>query len=319
MLKTKKLVYSVMGKYLFFAVLACFSAVVSAQEVSKLKITVLSTMVADRKGVGEWGFSALVEADSSRILFDVGGRPNTVRDNAAELKVDLAGIRQVVLSHNHFDHTTGLSTIRQQFPDGVTASVLYIATGFFLRTADLVGMLKADSAAYVSSGGRFVVIDRPQKIGPGIYLTGPVPRRYPEKNYPPGKTLVTPSGVVEDNVPEDMSMVIRTSRGLVVLTGCGHAGIVNTLEYVAQQFPREHVIAVVGGMHLFEAKDEQLDWTANKLKTMGIQYFLGAHCTGLNSVYRIREVTGMTKENCLVGTVGTTFDIDQGIKTGWLK
>jgi 7,8-dihydropterin-6-yl-methyl-4-(beta-D-ribofuranosyl)aminobenzene 5'-phosphate synthase len=72
-------------------------------------------------------------------------------------------------------------------------------------------------------------------------------------------------------------------------------------------------------MHLLEAKDEQLDWTANKLKAMGIRYFLGAHCTGLNSVYRIREVTGMTKENCLVGAVGTTFDIDQGIKTGWLR
>jgi 7,8-dihydropterin-6-yl-methyl-4-(beta-D-ribofuranosyl)aminobenzene 5'-phosphate synthase len=308
-----------MKKYLSFAVLAFFSAIAYGQEAAKLKITILSTMVADQKGVGEWGFSALVETDSSRILFDLGARPNTVRDNAAELKVDLGGIRQVVLSHNHFDHTAGLPAIRQQFPDGATASVLYIATGFFIRTAGFVGMLRADSAAYVSSGGRFIVIDRPQKIAPGIYLTGPVPRRYPEKNYTPGRTLTTPAGVVEDNVPEDMSMVIRTSRGLVLLTGCGHAGIVNTLEDVVQQLPGEKVVAVVGGMHLLEAKQEQLDWTANKLKTMGVQYFLGAHCTGLNSVYRIREVTGMTKENCLVGTVGTTFDLDQGIKTGLLK
>jgi 7,8-dihydropterin-6-yl-methyl-4-(beta-D-ribofuranosyl)aminobenzene 5'-phosphate synthase len=308
-----------MRKYLSFAVLAFFSAIASAQEAAKLKITILSTMVTDLKGVGEWGFSALVETDSSRILFDVGGRPNTVRDNAAELKVNLGGIRQVVLSHNHYDHTTGLPAIRQQFPDGITASTLYIGSGFFVRTGGLVGMLKADSLAYVSSGGRFVVVERPQKIASGIYLTGPIPRRYPEKNYPPGKTLTTANGVVEDNVPEDMSMVIRTSKGLVLLTGCGHAGIVNTLEYVVQQFPGEKVVAVMGGMHLMDAKDEQLDWTANKLKAMGIQYFLGAHCTGLNSVYRIREVTGMTKENCLVGTVGTTFDIDQGIKTGWLK
>ncbi|HVU56602.1 MAG TPA: MBL fold metallo-hydrolase [Puia sp.] len=308
-----------MRKYLSFAILAFFCSIASAQETAKLKITILSTMVTDLKGVGEWGFSALVETDSSRILFDAGGRPNTVRDNAAELKLDLSGIRQVVLSHNHDDHTTGLRTIQQQFPDGVTASVLYIASGFFVRTGYNVGMLKADSSTYVSSGVRFVVIDQPQKIGPGIYLTGPVPRRYPEKNYPPGRTLKTPNGLVEDNVPEDMSMVVRTSRGLVVLTGCGHAGIVNTLEYVGQQFPGENIVAVLGGMHLLEAKDEQLDWTANKLKAMGVRYFLGAHCTGLNSVYRIREVTGMTKENCLVGTVGTTFDIEQGIKTGWLK
>ncbi len=308
-----------MKKYFLLSFLAFSFAASSAQEVSKLKITILSTMVTDLKGVGEWGFSALVEADSTRILFDVGGRPNTVRDNAAELKLNLAGIRQVVLSHNHIDHTAGLSAIRQQFPDAYTASVLYIGSGFFVRTAGFVGMLKADSTAYISSGGRFVVIDRPQKIDPGIYLTGPVPRQYPEKNYPPGKTLVTATGVVEDNVPEDMSMVIRTGKGLVVLTGCGHAGIVNTLEYVSKQFPGEKVFAVLGGMHLLDAKTEQVDWTANKLKAMGIQYFLGAHCTGLNSVYRIREVTGMAKENCLVGTVGTTFDVDQGIKTGWLK
>ena len=308
-----------MRKYSFFAILICFSAGASAQQVSKLKITILSTMVTDLKGVGEWGFSALVEADSTRILFDVGGRPNTVRDNASELKVNLAGIKQVVLSHNHFDHTTGLAAIRKQFADGVTASVLYIGQGFFIRTGVPVGMLKADSTAFVSSGGRFIVIDQPKEVSPGIYLTGPIPRPNPEKNYPAGKTLVTPNGVVEDNVPEDMSMVIRTSKGLVLLTGCGHAGIINTLEYVTKQFPGEKIFAALGGMHLLDTKGEQLDWTANKLKAFGIQYFLGAHCTGLNSVYRIREVTGMAKENCLIGTVGSTFDADQGIKTGWLK
>ena len=308
-----------MGKYFFFTMVAFTSSVAAAQQVSKLKITILSTMVADVKGMGEWGFSALVEADSIRILFDVGGRPNTVSDNAAELKLNLEGIRQVVLSHNHSDHTKGLVSIRQQFPDGFTASVVYIGLGFFVRTAGNVGMLKADSAAYVTSGGRFVVINRPQPIDPGIYLTGPVPRVYPEKNYAPSDKLVMPGGLVEDNVPEDMSMVIRTRRGLVVLTGCGHAGIVNILEYVGNQFPGEKILAVLGGIHLLDAKAEQLDWTANKLREAGIQYVLGAHCTGLNSIYRIREVTGMAKENCLVGTVGMTFDVDKGIKPGWLK
>ena len=112
-----------MRKNFFFAMLICFSACATAQEVSKLKITILSTMVADQKGVGEWGFSALVEADSSRILFDVGGRPTTVRDNAAELKIDLGGIRQVVLSHNHLDHTAGLTAIRRQFADGTDLAI----------------------------------------------------------------------------------------------------------------------------------------------------------------------------------------------------
>jgi len=276
-------------------------------------------MVADLKGTGEWGFSALVETDSSRILFDVGGGATTVRDNARELKVDLKGIHQVVLSHNHIDHTGGLEAVRREFPAGSTASTLYIGPGFFVRTAVPVGMLKADSTSYVSTGGHFVVIDKPRAISPGIYLTGPVPRPNAEKNYPPGKTLTTADGIVEDNVPEDLSMVIRTGKGLVILTGCGHAGVVNTLEYVQQQFPGEKVIALVGGMHLLDAKEEQVDWTAGKLKAAGIQYFIGAHCTGLNSVYRIREVNGWAKENCLIGTVGMTYDLDKGIKLGWLK
>ncbi|MBS1661462.1 MAG: MBL fold metallo-hydrolase [Bacteroidetes bacterium] len=304
---------------LLFLIGLTITVTTQAQDVTKLKITILSTMVADLKGTGEWGFSALVEADTSRILFDVGGRPNTVRDNAKELNVNLQGIRQVVLSHNHIDHTAGLSTLQKQFPDGATASLLYTGPNFFLRTAIPVGILKADSATYAAAGSQFITIDHPQKIAPGIYLTGPVPRQYPEKNYPPGKTLTISGTTIEDNVPEDISMVIRTNKGLVVLTGCGHAGVVNTLEYVSKQFPGEKIVALIGGIHLLDAKTEQFDWTANKLKALNIQYFIGAHCTGLNSVYRIREVTGMTKENCLVGTVGMTFDIDLGIKTGWLK
>src|SRR4051812_20553410 len=80
--------------------------------VQALKIQVLSTMLAD-DGIGEWGFAAIVDVDGHRILFDTGRRPNTVLDNARELKVDLASVPEVVLSHNHSDHTGGLLTLRQ--------------------------------------------------------------------------------------------------------------------------------------------------------------------------------------------------------------
>ena len=314
-----------MPKTLLLAAAIGLTLIVHAQSASKLKITILSTMVADLKGRGEWGFSALVETDSTRILFDLGANPNTMLDNAAEYKVDLAGIRQVVLSHNHADHTAGLTPLRQRYPDGKTASTAYIARGFFLRDTVLIGMsipvgLKAaDSLAYRSSGGNFIVVDKPLKIAPGVFLTGPIPRKYPEKNYPPGRTLKTAAGLIEDNVPEDMSMVIETPKGLVLLLGCGHAGIINILEYVQQQFPDQKIFAIVGGAHLIDTKDEQMDWTANKLKAAGIRYFLGAHCTGLNSVYRIREITGLPKTDCLVATVGTTFTLDKGVTTGLLR
>ena len=294
-----------------------------AQPVAKIRITILSTMLADTRGVGEWGFSALVETDSSRILFDVGGRPTTVRDNADEMKIDLGGIQQVVLSHNHIDHTSGLAALRQRFPDGKTFSTVYIGSGFFLRDTLAAtvgaGIRKPDSLAFAASGGRFLVVDRFTKIAPGIWLTGPVPRKNPEKNYPPNKVLHVGGSIIEDNVPEDMSMIIETPKGLVLLTGCGHAGIVNTMEYAQRQFPGQKITAVVGGFHLLAASDEQVSWTAGKFKDAGVQYFMGAHCTGLNATYRIRELTGLSKATCLVGSVGDTFDLDKGITTGWLR
>jgi 7,8-dihydropterin-6-yl-methyl-4-(beta-D-ribofuranosyl)aminobenzene 5'-phosphate synthase len=289
------------------------------QQVTKLRITILSTMLADLKGTGEWGFSALVETDSTRILLDVGGRPTTVRDNAAELKVDLSGIQQLVLSHNHFDHTAGLPALRQKFADGKTLSTTFIGQGFFLRDTIPVGMNLADSLAYTASGGKFQVVGQFTRIGPGVWLTGPVPRKYPEKNYPHNRVIHVATGTKEDNVAEDMSMVIETPKGLVLLTGCGHAGIVNTIDYTLKQFPGQKIVAVIGGMHLLDSPDEQVAWTAGKLKDAGVQYFVGAHCTGINATYQIRQLTGLSKTNCLVGSVGMSFDLEHGVTTGWLR
>src|SRR5205814_6233262 len=84
------------------------------KRVGSLRVLVLSTMLAD-EGVGEWGYAALVEVDGHRILFDTGARPDTVLTNAKELGVDLSTITDVVLSHNHDDHTGGLLTLRRTF------------------------------------------------------------------------------------------------------------------------------------------------------------------------------------------------------------
>src|SRR5882724_7493560 len=85
----------------------------AAHQVKSLHITILSTMLADR-GVGEWGFAALVEADGRRLLFDAGYRPETVLENARELGIDLSTVTDVVLSHHHGDHTGGLVTLRRE-------------------------------------------------------------------------------------------------------------------------------------------------------------------------------------------------------------
>jgi 7,8-dihydropterin-6-yl-methyl-4-(beta-D-ribofuranosyl)aminobenzene 5'-phosphate synthase len=290
----------------------------SHPEVRTLKITILSTMLAD-EGIGEWGFAALVEADGRKILFDTGARPTTVLENARDLKIDLSDVQDVIPSHFHDDHTTGLMTLRREFSKSnpQAFSRVHVANGIFLErrghNPNPMIQMKKD---YEATGGVFVVHDKPEELFPGIWLTGPVPRAYPEKNYPAGTEVNTGTAWIEDTVPDDQSLVFNTSRGLVLLSGCGHSGIINTLQYARGFLRPAPIDAAIGGFHLFAATDHQLAWTASKLKEYQTARILGAHCTGIESVYRLRELLGLTRQTCLVGTIGAVYELNNGIITG---
>src|SRR5579872_4102580 len=148
---------------------------------------------------------------------------------------------------------------------------------------------------YEATGGKFIEHDAGADVFPGAWLTGPVPRKYPERNWSVSGKVQTPSGLVEDTIPEDQSLVLNTAQGLVVVTGCGHAGIINILTFAQQKFPGDSVHAIVGGLHLFPANDEQLNWTADRLKDFKVANLLGAHCTGIEAVYRIRDRLGLPR------------------------
>jgi 7,8-dihydropterin-6-yl-methyl-4-(beta-D-ribofuranosyl)aminobenzene 5'-phosphate synthase len=289
-------------------------------QINKLKITILSTMLAD-KGIGEWGFAALVEADAHRVLVDTGARPNTVLENARELGVDLSDVKEVVLTHNHSDHVGGLLTLRRTFmkKNPSALSLAHVARGIFYSRPSKQGEdnpMLAIKKEYEAMGGHFVEHEQSTELFPGAWLTGPVPRVYPERNWSVTGKVQTPSGLVEDTIPEDQSLVLNTSQGLIVVSGCGHAGIVNTLTFAGKQFPDLPVYALIGGFHLFPASDTQLDWTADKLKEFKASYLIGAHCTGIESVYRIRQRLGLSRQSAVVGSVGATFVLGEGIHPG---
>jgi len=300
------------------------TSVASSAQISALKITVLSTMlVGDTSGLGEWGFSALVEGDGRRILLDTGNHPETVLQNVRDLKIDLSDVKDVILTHNHWDHVGGLMPLRREMmkKNKAALSVAHVGRGIFYSRPSPEGeqnQMIAIRKDYEASGAKCIEHAEAFDIFPGAWVTGPVPRKYPERTWSPGGKVNTPSGLVEDNIPEDQSLVLNTSRGLVVLTGCGHAGIINILTYAKQRFPNQPVYGVVGGLHLFAASDEQLNWTGDKLRDFKVANLLGAHCTGIEAVYRLRERAGLTRQTAVVGSVGSVFTLGEGIRPGML-
>jgi 7,8-dihydropterin-6-yl-methyl-4-(beta-D-ribofuranosyl)aminobenzene 5'-phosphate synthase len=290
--------------------------------VQSLRVKVLATMLTGGTvGIGEWGFAALIEVDGQQILFDTGARPETVLQNVREMNIDLANVKDVILSHNHGDHTTGLLTLRREFAKKNPSALSRVHVGkgiFWPRPANngegnYVVKIKSE---YEATGGTFIEYNEPKEILPGVWLTGPVPRVHAERNWSMGGVsgrVKTPDGIVEDTLPEDMSLVAVTDKGLVVVSGCGHAGIINTLEHARKKVQNTNVYAALGGFHLFALDDAKLDWTASKLKEFGLQQFLGAHCTGIEAVYRIRQQARLNRQSCVVGAVGASFDLTKGI------
>jgi 7,8-dihydropterin-6-yl-methyl-4-(beta-D-ribofuranosyl)aminobenzene 5'-phosphate synthase len=305
------------------ALLLSLAAALAAAEgdparVRSLRIVILSTMLAD-EGVGEWGFAAVVEADGRRLLFDTGARPRTVLENARELKVDLASVDDVVLSHNHGDHTGGLLTLRTELSRERKAALgrVHVGRGIFWSRPGPNGeesnsALKIRSV-FEASGGSFVEHEGPVALQPGVWLTGPVPRVHSERNWSAVGRVVAPDGSVEDTVPEDQSLVIDTEQGLVILSGCGHAGVVNTAAYAQKVVRKAPLHALIGGFHLFPLPDDRLDWTADRLREVGVEQLVGAHCTGIEAVYRLRERLGLSRGTAVVGAVGASFVLGTGI------
>lgn len=311
---------------LFLPGLAATTAAAQAARASQVKVTVLSTMLVGNAsaGIGEWGFAAVVEADGRRLLIDTGARAETVLKNAIELEVDLASITDVAITHNHADHTGGLLVLRRalarQNPQAL--SRVHVPKGiFYPRPAaggrDGNGLLPL-KAEYEATGGVFIEHAGPAAIMPGVTMLGPVPRVHPERNWGsprggPAGRVQTPDGIVEDTVPEDTSIVIDTADGLVIISGCGHAGIVNSMEFARKAVRNAPVVAAIGGFHLFAASEETLAWTAGRMKAFGVRYLLGAHCTGIEAVYRLRELAGLTRAMAAVGAVGATYTHGTGI------
>ena len=286
----------------------------------KVSVTILSSNLASGATVGEWGLSALVEVDGRCVLFDTGRYPDTVLRNAQVLDVDLSCVTDVVLSHFHFDHTTGLLPIvrelRTSNPEAVRR--VHVASGFFLPRSR-PGVLQWNQMialrdTLAASGVEFIVHSGPAEILPSIWVTGPVERRHPERNYNAATHVLMDGEWVEDNVPDSQALTIITPSGHIVLLGCGHSGTVNALDHIRTAIADAPIHALMGGLHLFNASDETLGWTADKLREIGVEHLMAGHCTGIEPLLRLRIGLNLSRRTAVVGAVGSQFVYGEGIR-----
>jgi 7,8-dihydropterin-6-yl-methyl-4-(beta-D-ribofuranosyl)aminobenzene 5'-phosphate synthase len=310
-------------RLLWVALLICW--IPGQAETTKADITILSTMVANYLGEGEWGFAALIETPDESILFDTGFKARTVLNNARHLEVDLSSTEIVVLTHFHTDHTGGLLTLRDAYrkKNPKALSTVYVGKGFFDQRydADNKPVYSLPNPDFTESfetpmefkkaaealGIRFVVVESATKLAPGVVLTGPIARTHPEKNVSPGFFLKAGDEYVADTVPESQVVGIETEQGWLLVSGCGHAGIVNASEQL-RKIKELPIHMGVGGFHLFRASDETVSWTAGKLEEFGYQKFVGAHCTGAHATFQIREHLDLPNSSVSIGAIGTRID-----------
>jgi len=261
----------------------------------RLRITTLAENSATRFGtLAEHGLSMLVEVDDLCILLDTG-QTGTAVHNAHAMGIDLSRVGRMVLSHGHQDHTGGLREVLAQ-----TGEVTVYAHTDVWRPRYVVR--KGEKARYAglmfvreqleSMGATFQLSDGPVHISREVMTTGPVPRVTPFERLDSDLVVKTAEGWQQDQVPDDQALVVKTPRGLVVLLGCAHSGIVNTLLHAQQVAGQRRIYAVLGGTHLGFSTQEQLDRTIAALRDMDIQRIGVSHCTGLAASGRLAREFG---------------------------
>ena len=196
-----------MKKLIFILLFTPFICLSQHSKIEDFKITILSTMLSDTH-IGEWGFSAIIEADGQRVLFDTGSREKTVLQNASELNINLDNIDNVFLSHNHKDHTGGLITLKKNFPNSFSNA--HIGEGIFYSRPNSNGTshyILKNKNSLESLGIKFITHINPSQIMEGLWTTGQIPRKYDEKNWSElGKIIDLNGNLVEDTIPEDQSL-----------------------------------------------------------------------------------------------------------------
>jgi 7,8-dihydropterin-6-yl-methyl-4-(beta-D-ribofuranosyl)aminobenzene 5'-phosphate synthase len=274
----------------------------------EIQITTLSENTANYGCLGEWGLSILVEADGVRVLMDTG-LSFTAAHNARLMEVDLTSIDRIVLSHGHADHTGGLRDVLSL--TGGVEIVAHPDVWADKHTKRRGGIARSIRIPFLREeleglGARFNLVKEPVHITENILTTGEIPMTTDYEEIDSHLFVQEGGELKPDPLADDLALIIDTEFGLVVILGCAHRGIINTLRHARNLTGKELVYAVIGGTHLLGASEERMAKTAAELRGMGIQRLGVSHCTGFYSSARLAREFG---DIFFLNNAGTRFTL----------
>ncbi len=278
----------------------------------RIRITVLcENLVGRLVGSGEHGFSALIETDQGNFLFDTGNGHSIVT-NSLKLDRDLKSIQKIFLSHGHYDHTGGLPEVLQlKGKVDVHAHPHIFLDRFHVikedgkETKRFIGIpYKKRYLEYL--GANFILNTDFREVGKGIFLTGEVPRETTFEKSDPRLFSEIDGKMVQDIFLDDQSLVLDSGKGLILILGCAHAGMINIVHHVIEKTGKEKFHTLMGGTHLDFLTPEQLEASIHSLKKMDIERIGVSHCTGIKAAFRLQQEFG---DRFYYGCVGSVLEV----------
>ncbi|MBN1151782.1 MAG: MBL fold metallo-hydrolase [Dehalococcoidia bacterium] len=259
----------------------------------------ITTLVENTAGwvnvVGEWGLSMLVETDERVVLFDTGTSDAAAR-NVLSLGLSLTGVDAVVFSHGHFDHAGGLLSLLPLIrkPVNVFGHPRMWDRKYACRPKPMFCPYNTEATYEYNGipyareeaeklGARFVLDSQPVWLSDSLVTSGEVPMQTDYETIDSMLKVFEGGEYKPDPLADDLSIFVKTEKGLVALLGCAHRGVINHLLRGLELTGLDRVYAVVGGTHLMAASPERIQKSIKELRRMGVQLVAASHCTGLKA------------------------------------